>query len=267
VSDSRASFKRMLVPVDFSLRSANALQFAVAFGSRWHAQIEVLHVWHSDLATGVTVAKERARNTLREFVASLELRGDVALRRRTEHGDPYLTIQRLLQLGGHDLVVLAGSESQRATDDSVAKSLLSSAPCSVLFVPPNSRMRRRSDEDRTLDLERLLVPLALAGEGLEALDCAEALASSEHATIEVLSTSDASPAFRARLQARAPLAARTGREEQGLSCAAMQQRTQVSPFDLVILCGKRAGIGGHPDDDRALRVALSQPYPTLCLPG
>jgi nucleotide-binding universal stress UspA family protein len=76
------SFGRILVPVDFSPRSAQALRFAVAFGSRQHAQIDVLHVWHSDLSTGVTLAKEHAKNELRAFVASLDLQGGVTLRRR-----------------------------------------------------------------------------------------------------------------------------------------------------------------------------------------
>ncbi len=259
--------KRILVPVDFSPRSANALEFAVAFGSLQKAEIDVLHVWHSDLATGVTVAKERAKNALREFVASLELRGDVTLRRRIDHGDPYLTIQRVAQLAGHDLIVLAGPEAPRMNQESVAKSLFASASSAVLFVPPNSRARRRSAEDRRLALERVLVPLALAGDELQALDCAERLTSLGPMAIEVLVSADVPELHRARLQARAPLEHREPHEEPVAVEAAVERRTQSSVFDLVVLSSKRTPIGGRPDDPRAERVALTQLCPCLCVPA
>ena len=239
----------------------------MAFGSLYQAEIDVLHVWHSDLATGVTVAKERAKNELREFVTTLALRGDVELRRRTDHGDPYLTIQRVAQLSGHDLIVVAGPEGQRASEDSVSKSLLSSAPCAVLFVPPNTKPRRRSEQDRALNLERVLVPLSLAGDELEALDCAEGLPSAEHTTIEVLASNDVSSELRARLQARPMQGRREDREEAEATVQALQKRAQVSVFDLVVLCGKRAPIGTRPPDNRFECVAVTQPRSTLCLPG
>jgi nucleotide-binding universal stress UspA family protein len=267
VTALRGSFKRILVPVDFSTRSANALEFAVAFGSLYQAEVDVLHVWHSDLTTGVTVAKERAKNALREFVASLALHGDVELRRRTDHGDPYLTIQRVAQLAGHDLIVVAGPEGQRATEATIAKSLLSSAPCAVLFVPPNSKARRRSEQDRTLNVERVLVPLSLAGDDLEALDCAEALTSAQRGAIEVLSSGDVTSERRARLHARPAHERREDREEADETVLAMQKRAHASVFDLVVLCAKRAPIGGRPADSRCECVAMTQPRSTLCLPG
>jgi nucleotide-binding universal stress UspA family protein len=260
-------FQRILVPVDFSTRAANALRFAVAFGSRQRAQVEVLHVWHSDLSTGVTVAKERAKDSLREFVASLELQGEVTLRRRIEHGDPYLTIQSLAQLGGHDLIVVPGPDGARAREETVTASVLSTAPCAVLCVPPSCSARPRSEQDRALALERVLVPLALAGSRLEALDFAEALASSDRATIEVLTSSDASTDGRARLRARPPLDRREEHEEPGDSLAAIGQRACVSCFDLLVLCTSRGPIGARPIDARAERVASSVPCPSLCLPS
>jgi nucleotide-binding universal stress UspA family protein len=260
-------FERILVPVDFSTRAANALRFAVAFGSRQRSQVEVLHVWHSDLSTGVTVAKERAKTALREFVASLELQGDVTLRRRVDHGDPYLTIQSLAQLGGHDLIVVAGPEGARAREETVSASLLSTAPCAVLCVPPNCSARPRSERDRALALERVLVPLAFAGSRLEALDSAETLTSSERATIQVLTSNDASPDSRARLRARPPLERREEYDAPGDSLAAVQQRAQASSFDLLVLCANRRPIGVRGTDTQAERVASSVQCPSLCLPG
>jgi nucleotide-binding universal stress UspA family protein len=271
VSASEAPFKRILVPVDFSARSANALEFAVALGSLGHAEIDVFHAWHSDLTTGVTVAKERAKNTLRDFVTALDLRGNVALRRRVDHGDAYLTIQHVAQRAAHDLIVVAGPEAPRANEDSVAKSLFASAPCAVLFVPAHCKARRRSEQDWTLNLERVLVPLALGGAELEALARAEALASADRAAIEVLTSTDVTSQSRARLeqhlQANASLHRLEEHEEPADVVTAVQKRARGSRFDLVVLCGERAAIGGRPQDNRAERVALGQPRPCLCLPA
>jgi nucleotide-binding universal stress UspA family protein len=270
VNAPEAPFKRILVPVDFSPRSANALEFAVALGSLGHAEIDVFHVWHSDLSTGVTVAKERAKNALREFVAELDLRGNVELRRRIDHGDAFLTIQHVAQRSAHDLIVVAGPEAARANHGSVAKSLLASAPCAVLFVPPHCKARRRSEQDWTLNLERLLVPLALAGAELEAVARAEALASVDRATVEVLASTEVTSQSRARLQLHRQASASPRLEEHDEAVdvvTAVQKRALGAPVDLVVLCSERAAVGGRPQDNRAEHIALGQPRPCLCLPA
>ena len=235
-----APFRRLLVPVDFSSRSANALQYAVAFGSLTRAQVDVLHVWHSDLSTPVTVARDRAKGELRSFVSDLELRGDVELRRRTDHGDPYMTIQSAAQLSGYDLIVVAGPEPQRVHADSVARGLLRAAPSPVLFVPAYFQARYRSDEERVLKLERLLVPLALSGSRGQALRRAELLGTHDDAAIE-----------------------QGASDEDAVGTA---RRVQASRIDLVVVCGTRARPGDRPSDGRAEAVALASPCATLSLP-
>ena len=264
---SEFACKRVLVPVDFSPRSANALQYAVALGSAYGAELDVLHVWHSDLSTPVTVAKERAKSALRDFVASLGLRGDVLVRRRTDHGDPYLTILRLAQVSGYDLIVVAGPEPGRADTDSVACGLLGAAPGPVLFVPPHAKPRLRSDQDRALKLERVLVPLALAGEGLQALDYAESLAQGDHAAVEILLTPDAPAGHLARYRARPALERADVQEAAEDSALAVPKRVQASRLDLVVLAGPRAQLGARPSDQRVLRMALGQQCPSWCVPG
>lgn len=264
---SEFACKRVLVPVDFSPRSANALQYAVALGSAHRAELDVLHVWHSDLSTPVTIAKERAKSALRDFVSGLDLRGDVLVRRRTDHGDPYLTILRLAQVSSYDLIVVAGPDPGRADTNSVACGLLGAAPGAVLFVPPHAKPRLRSEQDRALKWERLLVPLALAGEGLEALACAESLARGDHAAVEVLFTADASAGQVARYRARPALAHADVQELAEDSALAVPKRVHASRLDLVVLAGPRAQLGSRPSDQRALRMALAQQCPSWCVRG
>lgn len=257
-------FKRILVPVDFSLRAANALAYAVALGSRSRAEIDVVHVWHSDLATGVTLARERAKSELRDFVAELELRGDVTVRRRVELGDPYLTIQRLAQLTAFDLLVVAGPEPSHGAA-SVARSLIRSASTPVLFVPAQCLAREWTGGEPVLSLERIVVPLALAGAQLSALDCAQELAEVDHARIEVLLTPDASPAQIQHLRLRPQLAHLAQSEHREGSEQVAPRRVQSSRFDLLIMAGPRAPVGENASDMRQERIALAVPCPSLSL--
>jgi nucleotide-binding universal stress UspA family protein len=261
-----SSFKRILVPVDFSLRSANALAYAVALGSTCRAEIEVLHVWHSDLATPVTLARERAKGALRDFVAGLELQGDAELRRRIEHGDPYLTIQRTAQLGGHDLVVVAGPGPGRSDADTVARRVLSSAANPVLVVPMHCAARHRSERERVLRLERILVPVALAGAELSALAYACELAEADGALVEALLGSDATNAQLERFRSRPQSEQLSELEVRESSELAAARRAQASRFDLIVMSGKRARVGEQAADLRPESVALSVPCASLCLP-
>lgn len=258
-------FERILVPVDFSRRSANALAYAVALGSIFRAEVDVLHVWRSDLSTPVTVARERAKSELRDFVSGLELRGDVELRRRAELGDPYLTIQRMAQLTGYDLVAIARPDASRSLADSVALALLRSAATPVLLVPEHCLARIRSERDPALRLERILVPLALAGTHLSALDCACQLAEADGARVEALLSTDVSSEQLQRLRAheKPRLAEFEGGED---SETAATERAQRSPFDWLVMASKRVQVGERSTNLRFERIALSVPCVTLSLP-
>jgi len=269
VNADPAPFKRILVPVDFSPRSAGALRFAVALGSRDRAEIEVLHVWHSDLATKVTVARDHAKNELRAFVAGLNLRGDVDLKRRTDHGDPYLTIQRTLQLAGHDLLVVAGPEATRSEAETVSRRLLVTAPCPVLVVPAHCRARARSETDHALRLERILLPLALTDRGFSGLACAESLARADRASIELLSTPDTAPEQLLAFRARAAVERCEELAAPERIPAAIFTRLRDAAYDLLIFSDKRAQLGERrsPTASRLEQLALTLPCPSLSLPA
>jgi nucleotide-binding universal stress UspA family protein len=266
VTNGFGRFERILVPVDFSPRSANALAHAVALGSLFRAAIDVLHVWHSDLSTPVTVARERAKGALRDFVSGLELHGDVELRRRAELGDAYLTIQRMAQRSGYDLLVVAGPDAHRSQTDSVALALLRSAAIPVLFVPEHCQPRLRSEREAVLRLERILVPLALAGTQLSALDCACELADEDGARVEALLTVDVLPEQRERLRMHPKRQRSSEFELREPSERAAPERAQDARVDWLVMASKRAQVGERAIDLRLERIALAVPCATLSLP-
>jgi len=260
------AFKRILVPVDFSTRSANALAYAVALGSRARAEIDVLHVWHSDLSNPVTVARERAKQELCDFVSGLDLHGDVELHRRAELGDPYLTIQSLAQLTRYDLLVVAGPEPTRSEVDSAGLRLLRSASTPVLFVPGNCLAWSRSELEPAFRLERILVPIALAGAHLSALDCARELADADGARVEALLSPDVLPSQIAYLRAHPWLDRLITVELREGSELSAPTRVQSSRFDLLVMASKRVHVGERAKDLRLEHIALSAPCASLSLP-
>jgi len=261
-----APFKRILVPVDFSTRAANALAYAVALGSSSRAEIDVLHVWHSDLANPVTLARERAKQELCDFVRELELHGDVELRQRAELGDPYMTIQSLAQLTRYDLLVVAGPDPARSEVDSAGLRLLHSASTPVLFVPGHCLVRSPSEPEPALRLERLLVPVALAGARLAALDRACELADADRARVEALLSSDVSQSQLDHLRVH-PGRERLIMTDLGDACErSTPARVQSSRFDLLVMASKRTHVGERATDLRLERIALSAPCASLSLP-
>jgi len=75
---------KILVPVDFSGSSRAALEYAAVLGSRFGADVDVLHVWHpshrgeskEELLDEFSRSDEGKK--MMEWLASFELRGDVA---------------------------------------------------------------------------------------------------------------------------------------------------------------------------------------------
>ena len=111
------------------------------------------------------------------------------------------------------------------------------------------------------------MPLALAGEGLEALDYAEYLAHRDHAVLEILLTPDAPAGHLARFRARPAPERADVQEAAEDSAVAVPKRVHASRLDLVVLAGPRAQLGSRPSDQRSLRMALAQQCPSWCVRG
>lgn len=135
--------RRILVPVDFSASSADALRFAYSLANALGASIEVLHVMDpsatmlhraADPLSGGDAAAARA--LLRDFVAEVAS-GSVPITERIEDGEPQDRIVSLARDEGFDLIVMATlgrTGRPLALVGSVAESVVRTSPRPVLTV-------------------------------------------------------------------------------------------------------------------------------------
>ena len=135
--------QRILVPVDFSTSSGDALRLAKSLASALGASIEVLHVMDpsdtmldriADRPSGGDAAS--ARGLLHDFVAALGS-GTVPMTERMEQGEPHERIVTLARDEGFDLIVMGTigrTGRPLALVGSVADSVVRTSPRPVLTV-------------------------------------------------------------------------------------------------------------------------------------
>lgn len=145
-------YRRVIVAIDMSEASANALRTARALGLLDGAYVTLLHVFQP-FAKGIMIyggiereqiedhaAEEaaRARRALTGFVAGLDLEGlryDV----RLEEGQTFYAIKEAIECERPDLLVLGTrglTGAKRVLLGSVADALLRGVECDLLAVPP-----------------------------------------------------------------------------------------------------------------------------------
>lgn len=145
------NISRILVPVDFSASSEEALSFALYLAGNLGASVDVLHVWHHPTYFGPEVvlhvpghsqqtmgqfAQSMATQEMEKFLASLDHFGPVRGRGRLEAGDAYDGIMRVAK-EGYDLIVMGTSGRGGIAHvllGSVADKVVRHAPCAVLTV-------------------------------------------------------------------------------------------------------------------------------------
>lgn len=152
-SEPRAPAK-VLVPVDYSEGSKQALTYAVELARLVGAELEVVHVWDrpSFVTDQMQVETQSGRRSLAELVlenAELEMqsflascgREIAALPHRLLSGQPAATLVAELERGEHDLVVM-GTRGRTGLKHlvlgSVAEKLVRHSPVAVLTVPTAS---------------------------------------------------------------------------------------------------------------------------------
>ena len=139
VKVSYPRLQRLLVPLDFSGKSRQALRYAVPIAQKFSARIHLVHVLPAE-------TKEERDETIRRRMAALKRLGQMAEqylppRLRAEYvvltGKPAEAILALTVEHGIDLIVLTTkgeSGIKRALVGSTAETIMRQAPCPVMSV-------------------------------------------------------------------------------------------------------------------------------------
>lgn len=140
--------RRIIVPIDFSVISENALGHAVSLAKAWNAELLLLHVFEppaldlpEGLITGLADANERVLRSAEDALASaVAMRSDegVPMETLVKQGVPWRVIVETAGEREGTLVVMSThgrTGLARALMGSVAEKVVRMAPCPVLTVP------------------------------------------------------------------------------------------------------------------------------------
>jgi hypothetical protein len=188
--DSRR-FSRLLVPVDSTTVSRQPLEFALALGELFASTVDVLQVWRTNTGRSVTSARAAAQQTLESFVPELAPANGVVLRHLLEHGDPYMTVSSVAELGGYGAIVSPGCGPDGALPR-LSRALLFTCRVPSLLVPSTYQRPVSAPAIR-----RVLLAAASARGDSAAREAALSVSQRSGATLEVLSSDD-QPALAAR---------------------------------------------------------------------
>ena len=146
-----AAISKILVPVDFSEGSAEALRQALTLRDKLGSSVDVIHTFEVptfipphvvvlmgevDAPLGVH-AERHALEQLDDFLSKLGVADDATVSRRVMLGPPAFTILDVVEEEKHDLIVMGmhgRSGFARLVMGSTAEKILRAAPCPVLTV-------------------------------------------------------------------------------------------------------------------------------------
>jgi universal stress protein A len=149
--------KRILVPVDYSTHSANALSYAGILAERFNSKIEVIHVWdrppyvsdavivtRTEVHAGRSVPeliRENAEREMQEFLDSCELPPSVHLTHHLVDGQPTRKILECAKQGYQLLVMGTHGRSgfRHLVLGSVAERIVQLSPVPVVTIPSRAR--------------------------------------------------------------------------------------------------------------------------------
>jgi nucleotide-binding universal stress UspA family protein len=141
-----AEFKTILVPIDFSEHSKNALRYSVDFATVFGARLVLVYVvepviYPSDLGFGqVTIPsleedmQSRGKQEIQRL-AEQEIPQSIEYETHIRSGKPFIEINRLACECGADLVIIAThghSGIEQVLFGSTAEKVVRKAPCAVL---------------------------------------------------------------------------------------------------------------------------------------
>lgn len=140
------TFKRVLVPTDFSAESLKAVHFATEFAKRFGASIRLLHVveppsviQESVIAAALLSSKELARDaqTRLQAWARDEIDEMVPVQTEARVGKPYVEIAAAAKVSDTDLIIIAThghTGLKHVLLGSTAERVVQHSPCPVLVV-------------------------------------------------------------------------------------------------------------------------------------
>jgi nucleotide-binding universal stress UspA family protein len=147
------ALKRILVPIDFSEHSKNALKYAVPFAKQFKAEIILVYVveptiYPADFSFGqfgFPEAEDEFRVKGEEELAILvakEIKKEVKARREVRTGKAFVEILKVAHEEEVDLIIIAThghSDVEHMLFGSTAEKVVRKAPCPVLSLRPDER--------------------------------------------------------------------------------------------------------------------------------
>jgi nucleotide-binding universal stress UspA family protein len=142
--------KRILVPIDFSDHSKNALRYAITFAKQFQAELFLIYVveptvYPADFSFGqVSIPsfekelRERGKQELEQLVATYT-EGKVSARTIVKTGKPFLEIINIAKKEEVDLIIIAThghTGVEHILFGSTAEKVVRKAPCPVLSLRP-----------------------------------------------------------------------------------------------------------------------------------
>ena len=141
---------KILVPVDFSETSKNALVYAISLFGKLSIEITVLHTYEAKIKTGSLrsidkILQEDAKNEMTNFMEEFaEKEPDIVLHSKIVGGDSVSTIVSLGKSGKYDYIVMGTNGASGLKEvfiGSVAGGVISQTTAPVLVVPGSYKHR------------------------------------------------------------------------------------------------------------------------------
>ncbi|GJM31264.1 MAG: universal stress protein [Saprospiraceae bacterium] len=164
---------KILVPVDFSACSENALAFAMQLADKIKANLQILHVplFYSgigdnpvSLSMSIHEQVRQSRIQMKNFIEKVTDNVRLSL-------DKIPTIQTSIELGKVEFTILKeavsnevdyiimGTQGERSTLDrylgTMASNIVKNAPCSVIVIPENTEFRKKIELGYATDFSEI----------------------------------------------------------------------------------------------------------------
>jgi nucleotide-binding universal stress UspA family protein len=156
----------ILVPIDYSDRSREALRYAAMLGAKLRAELTILHAWDCPPFARTTqvvappgehapldqLVVDAAKHELESFVSSAGLEPGLKHKLELSALHPVRAVIDAVESGQHDLVVM-GTHGRGATLTlllgSVARRVVEASPVPVVVVPDAAARRHALHEEKS----------------------------------------------------------------------------------------------------------------------